>query len=688
MRDRGARTAAVNDQGGTIEWVSATRGSGMARRRRGPSKAPNRKRAEVVATIALEVDVCDPVMRSRLERMWSAGYQLRRAVQRDVRSWQDAYWAASKTRDGDGQAELKKNLGLTLGGVEARAAKHRVASGWMPDHVSAALAQHIADEVWAAGKRNLTQDASGKRTGRLRVGSWWDFTHLPGRARSHTKTTPSWETWRLVGTLAGHLSAYAHTPGTTLGDVLAAGPGLRVLDQPTHLSAPVPPVKRGRSDWWGHDGALAVVFTGLPAGDLVLPVRLPSGSGQFPRLAHFLAHPDTWHKIDMVRVRDRRAPGGWRHYAHLLVEDTGWTSPAVAAARLGAPMDRVGGVDANVSNLAVVSMPADPYDPAGLLADYESVTPAQRECAKRQALAARRRARALDRSRRASNPAQYSPSPGQAQRAARRAARGQAPRTDSLPKGPRVANKAGTPARAYRKDTLTASYRKTRADQVSAGAALTAAKRTRARQVAVRIVAVHGPHLVIEDCNMTDWARRWGKGVALFTPGMLTAALERECAAAGGTLLRASTHTTALSQQCPCGTRARKALSQRAHDCPDCGTTGDRDLVAAAMAACVTLTNPNDPGTARVDPTLREALKARVAAQQEGLSRSTTPSMHTSTPAELMPRGSQPFGAGHCRENTCEPAPTPEQAPCGDVAGTGPRTQATARKSNDLRVNS
>jgi hypothetical protein len=60
---------------------------------------------------------------------------------------------------------------------------------------------------------------------------------------------------------------------------------------------------------------LAVVFTGLAGGDLLLPVRLPAGAGQWAHLAHFLADPTVWHKIDLVRVRDRRAPGGWRYYA-------------------------------------------------------------------------------------------------------------------------------------------------------------------------------------------------------------------------------------------------------------------------------------------------------------------------------------------------------------------------------------
>jgi hypothetical protein len=76
--------------------------------------------------------------------------------------------------------------------------------------------------------------------------------------------------------------------------------------------------KPATGSWWDHTGVLAVVFTGLPGGDLVLPVRLPQGAGQWAHLCHFLAHPGVWHKMDLVHVRDRRAPGGWRYYAHLL----------------------------------------------------------------------------------------------------------------------------------------------------------------------------------------------------------------------------------------------------------------------------------------------------------------------------------------------------------------------------------
>jgi hypothetical protein len=98
---------------------------------------------------------------------------------------------------------------------------------------------------------------------------------------------------------------------------------------------------------------------------------------------------------------------------------------------------------------------------------------------------------------------------------------------------------------------------------------------------------------------------------------MLVTALAHECAATGGRLHRASTRSTGLSRHCLCGAWVPKTLAQRTHDCPHCGLHGDRDIVSAALAACVELTDPDDPRTARVDYRLAHALRASLASQQE-----------------------------------------------------------------------
>jgi hypothetical protein len=320
------------------------------------SKAPNFTYDGPVSVIRLELDVSDIGVCRRLGRQWQAVFRLRRALQRDAADRCRAYWAAHHERRRDPKA-LRERLGLTRKGIEAAAKSHIEASGWMRDHLTKAVGLLVADEVWETVDRHLFPDASGRRHGAPRIGSWWEFTRIPGRARSHTKTRPVWETYRLVGTLDGHIEAYRHPdlpPAvSTAADAAGQPAGTSILAQPTRLSAPVKP---SRGSWSEHTGALAVVFTGLAGGDLVLPVRLPQGSGQFAHLSHFLADPEVWHKIDLVRVADRKAPGGWRYYAHLLTHQNGYASESTQVRRAAVPTGRRAGIDANVSNLALASL--------------------------------------------------------------------------------------------------------------------------------------------------------------------------------------------------------------------------------------------------------------------------------------------------------------------------------------------
>ena len=314
-------------------------------------------------------------------------------------------------------------------------------------------------------------------------------------------------------------------------------------------------------------------------------------------------------------MRDRKAPGGWRYYAHLLTHQSGCQSPATRARRAQIPAGRCAGVDANVSNLALASFPG--RHPEQLVLEQISCDAAQQQAAARAAKRARDRQRALDRSRRNTNADQYGASPRQAARAARRTGRGLTARQITNPGGPRAARGDGVPLRGYRHDRLSRSYRRTRTDHATQARAASQAKRARAGEVAARIVVTHGNTITVEDCSISAWARLWGKRIALFSPGMLVAAIKRECEATGGMLSRAGTRSTALSQHCLCGSRVPKTLAQRTHVCPHCGLRGDRDIVAATLAACVSLADPDDPRTARVDYRLAHALRAWLASQQE-----------------------------------------------------------------------
>jgi hypothetical protein len=299
-----------------------------------------------------------------------------------------------------------------------------------------------------------------------------------------------------------------------------------------------------------------------------------------------------------------------------------------------APTGRIGGVDGNVSNIAVASIERDSAEPS-LLTSHVTATDTQREATVREAKKARARMRALDRSRRASNTSQYGLSKKQQARAERRQAAGLTAKAVDVPGGARAANSRGIPKQAYRRDALSRSYRAVRADHAAAASATSRRKDAFARQTAQAIVGAHGPNLVTENVNIRTWSLRWGRGVAGFTPGRMLAHLADECEAAGGALIKASTYTTALSQHCTCGARAKKTLAERWHACA-CGVEGDRDLVSAAMASTVVLTEPADPHTATIDPGLRERLHATVlagrtqnfpvireTAQQEGPVRST-----------------------------------------------------------------
>jgi len=570
------------------------------RRTRGPNQRPPwvRTPEDCVSVLRLALDTSDPVQRGRIEAMFRAGYTVRRAVQRDARDRACAYWAARQERARD-PAGARDRLGLSRTALEHAAYGHLDAAPHLRRFVTKALAMHLADSVWAATERHLFPDARGQRLGMPRVGRWYDFARLPGRARSHT-TANKWETFRLCGTLAGHRAAYTDRTGE--------------LVQPR----PLRPVDGDA--WWSYAGPLAVVFTGLADGALVLPVRLPTAPSNQPILDHHLADSSRWHKVDLVRRRDPNVVGGWRYEAHLMVLTTPYVSPTSAARRAQVAIDaidRTAGVDINVSNITLASHEGGQSIRVTRIA--RDATQQQRDRGRRRR--ERRRHRALDRSRRAMNRAQYQLSRRQAKRARRRAAAGQ-PAIEVIPMGPRHARADGVPLQSYRRDQLSVSYRRGRAAAAADASAASQARRDRARQVAADVVAAHGYQLIVEDVSISAWSRSWGRAVAAFSPGLLVAAMNREARAvatiAGGQggVHRATTRTTALSQHCPCGARVAKRLADREHRCSRCQLCGDRDAVAAVLASFVVFVTIGQPTSARVDyaaaahalPAIRRAL--------------------------------------------------------------------------------
>ena len=309
---------------------------------RGPNKTKpwRMPKDQSLATLVLSLDTGDAHVRRRLEALYFTMYNLRRALQRDAQRLCREYWARKDERDTKGWKFVADDLGLNRNGFEKRARDHALASGWALSHVSQALVYHMADAVFEDASRHLWSDSSGHRHGALHVTPFHQFFTIFGRARSHT-TEGKWETFRVYGTLQGHVQAYGHGSlgdHPTLDQVAALPLGSPLLRQ-SHMATP------GPTKWRDYQGPLVLVFAGGPnsnEGELQLPVRLPQGRGSWDRVVHFLSNPEAWHKIDVVRRADSAQEGGWRYEMHLLVLSEGYISPKNQALLGAAPSTQEG----------------------------------------------------------------------------------------------------------------------------------------------------------------------------------------------------------------------------------------------------------------------------------------------------------------------------------------------------------
>ena len=596
----------MSQRSGNVRGVTSTFNASPRRRGKNKSVAWRIPEGQVTSTFVVSLDPSDAYARKRLQTLYFTMFNLRRALQRDAQRLCRAYWGRKEDRDTLGWKAVAEELSLNRNGFEQLARDHARNARWAMDHVSMALVSHMAAAIFENAARHLWPDNAGKRHGALHVTAPRNFATIHGRARSHT-TANKWETFRLYGTLEGHLDAYGHGAlgeHPTLADVATLSPGSPVLRQ-LRMTTPGP-TKRST-----YTGPLVMVFAGGSEStepELQLPVRLPQGRGQWDRVVHFLSQPDLWHKIDLVRRADSSQPGGWRYEMHLLVLNGGYTSATNRALLDAAPTDRKSCVDVNVSNLAVVSVDVSHHDPRSTVVRTDA---SERDRLARAAAKRRRGERRVDRSRRASNAHQYAMSKAQVKRDERRAARGLRCVTDSTPRGVRLTSAAGVPRRAYRRDHLSANYRDQRRRLGERERAQSLTKHTHAHDVAVQLVAIHGANWLIEDCNLANWAKRWGKSLHAFAPGMVTAELAALVARRGGSFVKMATGPTALSSHCLCGHRVKKDLSTRTHHCGACGFSGDRDLVAGALGTCV-VTDLSDPSSARVDYTRAVVLLAAV----------------------------------------------------------------------------
>ncbi|WP_274559822.1 hypothetical protein [Streptomyces spiramyceticus] len=99
----------------------------------------------------------------RLNKLFGAMWNIKRAVQRDARAKVDAYWAAKCERDRDGAKAVRQRLGLSREALERSAYKHLENAGHLKHHASKALAMHMADEVWNGVQRHSAPRTAGRR---------------------------------------------------------------------------------------------------------------------------------------------------------------------------------------------------------------------------------------------------------------------------------------------------------------------------------------------------------------------------------------------------------------------------------------------------------------------------------------------------------------------------------------------
>jgi len=96
-----------------------------------------------------------------------------------------------------------------------------------------------------------------------------------------------------------------------------------------------------------------------------------------------------------------------------------------------------------------------------------------------------------------------------------------------------------------------------------------------------------GKNIKAEKVSVKAWQKNWGKSISFKSPSSFQSELKRKAENAGGQVLMFSTRYTALSQTCLCGNKQKKSLSQRVHNCSECGLKMQRDILSAYLSRYV-----------------------------------------------------------------------------------------------------
>nr|WP_248277549.1 transposase [Brasilonema sp. UFV-L1] len=302
-----------------------------------------------------------------------------------------------------------------------------------------------------------------------------------------------------------------------------------------------------------------------------------------PVIKHGLESP-----VKYVRLLWRILNGKRRWYAQLVNEGSPYQKPQNYVA------DGLVGLDLNISNIAYVG-----DNHAGLLPFAELVPIFQSEITKLQ--------QKMQRSQRTNNPDNFEPN------------------FDSR-KGRKTIVKKGKVKKGKAQWKKSSNYLKAANKKRELERRKAAYAKAQNRRVVNEILR-HGKHIKTENVSVKGWQKRYGKAISAKSPGFVQSELLRKAENAGGSVIKFSTQTTALSQTHLDGSRIKKTLSQRVHRDVTGLPEHHRDLFSAFLSRHVNqnklVLQSAQNEYLGLEPILLEAYQQKIIREQVGKPEST-----------------------------------------------------------------
>ncbi len=253
-------------------------------------------------------------------------------------------------------------------------------------------------------------------------------------------------------------------------------------------------------------------------------------------------------KVKYCRILKRQLNGKRRWFVQLILEGHPFQKPSNSIS------EGIIGLDLNVSNVAFV---ADAQ--AGLLPFAKNVPTFEQEIAEIQ--------RQMQRSQRVANPNNYEPD-------------------FEVRRGRKIVKKKGKVRKGARNWEQSKTYQKLAKKKRNLQQRKAAYTKSQNRSLVNEILR-HGKDIKTEKVSVKGWQKRYGKAIAVKSPGFFQSELKRKAESAGGSFVMFSTQTTALSQTHLNGDRIKKSLSERVHH-DQTGVVMHRDLFSAYLSRFVT----------------------------------------------------------------------------------------------------